>query len=405
MTNDAPRERDPDAAVRRFNCEHPSNRDLALHPHREGPLALRVVSWQGHHPSPFGRKGPLISPDATAFAIWQDGKLIVVGLEDRDAWRTWPIGGQGAAWYLDPDGPTSFAWSADSTFLWTLVQEPANPDAHGPVHRHLARATAGGRLEHLPSVTHPAGPVDGLMWVGDEGLAVAQFGIRLPDGPAFAIVDASKGRVRDACRLGAFSEGRDPRGYPWPAVQPAAVVLPEGRVRRFVRLLDAWLAWAEGEGPRVTADPYPGHGDRHQRVALSPDGTRVLIRRSLRTDGAVHIRLRGTIPGRPVEGVLAALHDVATGERIWEIRIRVTVDHVFPHPAVSPDGRYALVGLLPGDSLPNQSLVGLIAMADGSVVQTFPAPSTRYRMGFARAGRAVWTHDGGLTAVYDLRDT
>jgi hypothetical protein len=243
------------------------------------------------------------------------------------------------------------------------------------------------------------------MWVGGEGLAVAQFGIRAPGGPTFAIVDAGQGRVRAAFLLGAFSEGRDLRGHPWPSRQPDAVVLPDGRVRLFVRIVGAWLAWTEGETPRVTADPYPDHGDRHQRVALSPDGTRVLIRRALRTDGWVHIRLRGTIPGRPVEGVLAALHDVATGERIWEIRIRVTEDHVFPPPAVSPDGRYALVGLLPGDSLPNQSLIGLIAMADGAVVQTFPAPSTRYRTGFALAGRAVWTHDGGLTAVYDLHDT
>jgi hypothetical protein len=406
--------RDPDegreAAVRRFNCEHPRNRELALHPARDGPLVLRVVSWQPHHPSPLGRRGPLISPDAEAFAFCQDRTLIVTGLEERDAWRTWPICGQGSAWYL-ADGPNSFAWSADSTFLWTFVQDQAAPNIHaeGPVDRYVARAMAGGRLDRLPSVTHPAGPLEGIIWVGGEGLFVGQFGERFgvsaPDGLTFAIVDAREGRVRDAFSLGAFPECRFPNGaLAWPG-EPDAVVLPDGRVRLFVRIVRSWLAWTEGETPRVTADPYPFHGERHQRVALSPDGTRVLIRRALRTDGWIHVRGRGTISGRPVEGVLAALHDVATGERIWEIRGRVTREYTFPPPAVSPDGRYALVGLLPGDALPDQSLIGLIAMADGAVVQTFPAPSERYSMGFARDGRAVWTHDYGLTAVYDLRDT
>jgi hypothetical protein len=47
--------------------------------------------------------------------------------------------------------------------------------------------------------------------------------------------------------------------------------------------------------------------------------------------------------------------------------------------------------------------IGLVAMSDGRIVQTFPAPGGTYAIGFARGGRTIWAHAHALTALYDLR--
>jgi hypothetical protein len=94
------------------------------------------------------------------------------------------------------------------------------------------------------------------------------------------------------------------------------------------------------------------------------------------------------------------MHDLATGRLLWSIRATVTADYKFPTPAISPDARFALVGLVPEDASLRIALVGL---EDGSIVQTIPAPGGDYAMGFARAGLSVWTHAHGLTALYDVQ--
>jgi hypothetical protein len=188
----------------------------------------------------------------------------------------------------------------------------------------------------------------------------------------------------------------------------AATTLPDGRVRAFLSV-GQWVTWTQGELPRAVPDPYPG--EFHSRMALSPDGSSVLVARLFRTSGGYCIEPRGCYPGTPVEGVLAALHDLATGRELWAIRATAVNDHEFPMPAISPDGRYALIGLMPRPpsaemaqiSSATHASIALIAMDDGSIVQTFPAPGGDYAMGFVRGGRAVWAHAYGLTALYDLR--
>ena len=70
----------------------------------------------------------------------------------------------------------------------------------------------------------------------------------------------------------------------------------------------------------------------------------------------------------------------------------------FPTLAISPDGRCALVGLVP-DKRP---LIASIAMESGEILQRLPAPGGDYAFGFANGGRTVWTHAFGLTALYDV---
>jgi hypothetical protein len=94
------------------------------------------------------------------------------------------------------------------------------------------------------------------------------------------------------------------------------------------------------------------------------------------------------------------MHDLVDGRLLWSIRATVTYDYEFPSPAISPDARFALVGLVPEGAGP---LIALVALEDGRIVQTIPAPSGRYAMGFARGGLSVWTHANGLTALYDVQ--
>jgi hypothetical protein len=256
------------------------------------------------------------------------------------------------------------------------------------------------------------GTLDGLLWAGGDGLAVAQFGTRGASyqpahddpNPTFAIVDALSGRVLDALPFSAIEPQplQSRFGPPQTVVkQPRAAILPDGRVRLLFRAGPQWIVWTQGQRPVVLPDPYPyGIEMPPSHLVLSPDGSRVLIGRHLRTHGGIHIRGQGTIPGKPVEGVLAALHDVDTGRELWTMRATAVHDFGFPAPSISPDGRTALVGLMPTEGIPP---IGLISAQDGKILQTLPAPGRTYAMGFARGGRAVWTNADELTALYEFR--
>lgn len=112
-------------------------------------------------------------------------------------------------------------------------------------------------------------------------------------------------------------------------------------------------------------------------------------------------RFMGPINCKPVETIVAALHDLETGRRIWSVRATVHRPSPVPTPAISDDERYALVGL-PSDQA--RLLVALISMNDGRIVQTLPVPRDNLdSMGFAHGGRTVWIHANGLTAFYNVR--
>ena len=142
------------------------------------------------------------------------------------------------------------------------------------------------------------------------------------------------------------------------------------------------------------------------KMTISLDGSRILVGRRACDDGfdvSDGVRQRRSAAWdkcKPVESVIAALHDLETGRQIWSIR--ATGDRASEHPAhaLSDDGRYALVWL---PSAPPRSLNALISMNDGKIVQTLPSPGGLYSMGFLHGGRTVWTHGQGVTAFYDVR--
>jgi hypothetical protein len=94
------------------------------------------------------------------------------------------------------------------------------------------------------------------------------------------------------------------------------------------------------------------------------------------------------------------MYDIETGHELWAIRATAVRDFHFPVPAISPDGRMALVGLMPIKEI---TAIGLVSSQDGRILQRLPAPGASFSTGFVRDGQAVWTHADGVTAIYELR--
>ena len=104
---------------------------------------------------------------------------------------------------------------------------------------------------------------------------------------------------------------------------------------------------------------------------------------------------------KPVEGVVAALHDLSTGRALWTVRATVRRPTPSITPAVSDDGSYALIAL---PYTGPHSQIALISMDDGRIVQTFRSPGPGFlNIGFLQGGRGAWVHSDGMTALYDLR--
>jgi hypothetical protein len=145
-------------------------------------------------------------------------------------------------------------------------------------------------------------------------------------------------------------------------------------------------------------------------MAIARDGSRLLVAR-LHCDGGYEdvpehdgvLQRRPVQPRcKPVESVIAALHDLETGRQLWDVRAIVYQNALYPNPAISDDGRYALVGLPSNGS---HSQIALISMDDGKIVQTFSSPGQVQlnSIGFLQGGRGLWMHSEGVTVLYDLR--
>jgi WD40-like Beta Propeller Repeat len=398
------------AAPPRINCPDPYPVTADLMPAGASPLVLAQIYCLKLRQTYFPTSAPMISPDGQSIAYYEHDTILRVGrLDGRGGWTDYQADlGVFATFELDKyRAARAVAWASHSRFLWTATHERERPLGFAVTAMRPVHTLEGGGLQPLPPLQYGAGPLDALLWAGGDGLAVAQFGTRggyyRPEhqdpAPTFAIVDAARGLVLDSLLFDAIAplRLRGPGTPPRVLVRnAAATVLPDGKVRVLLSV-GQWVVWTQGEAPRVLPDPYGG--DQLSRIALSPDGARVLVGRLLRTEGGMCIRLTGCTPGRPVEGILVALYDVESGRALWSIRATATNDYEFPTPAISPDGRYALVGLMPQGDRPQ---IGLLAMTDGAIVQTLPAPAGSYTMGFARGGRTVWTQGYGVAALYDF---
>ena len=386
--------------------------DLNLDPLDAGPLVLGSVYRQVFPPSPTGRSAPLISPDARCIAYASDyPSTLRVGRLDATALGTsYKI--SPARFGIQDDSAQFLAWAPNSEFLWAATQDEQWFQIGDGYSRRYAtsalqpiRAGLDGRVDLLPPLSHEAGSLDALIWAGSGGLAAAQFGTRGKayrpahddPNPTFAIVDTARGQVLDTLPFDTAWQDHQLNALKNTVNQAGAAVLAEGGVRLLLRVGLQWVVWTQGHRPKVLPAPYPRETTN---LALSPDGSRILIGRHLRTNGWVHIRGQGTIPGEPNEGILVAMFDIGTGEELWSIRATAVRDFHFPVPAFSSDGRMALVGLMPTEEI---TAIGLVSSQDGRILQRLPAPGASFSMGFVRGGRTVWTHANGVTALYELR--
>jgi hypothetical protein len=397
--------------VPRINCEFAHQRELELAPLDTGPLQLKAVYCHGIRSAGL-KSAPVVSPDAQSIAyIEGDGILRVARLDSGSNWTDYQIATDAfSSFAAELVSVRGFSWASDSKSLWAAQQEKWRPSNFAKSAMRPVIVTNNEGIQLLPPLIHAAGPLDALLWADGDGLAVAQFGTRgdyyrPPHGdenPNFAIVDVRRGLLRDTLAFADIEAWKD-RGDRISSTtfvrDAAAMRLQSGKVRVLLRVRQ-WVVWTEGQPPYEILDPYAD--DFGTRVVLTPDGSQVLVGRQLRTEGAFICERRPGCdrPGRPVEGVLAAMHDLATGSLLWSIRATVTADYAFPIPAISPDARFALVGLVPEGASPR---IALVRLEDGSTVQTIPAPGGPYTMGFARAGLSVWTHAHGLTALYDVQ--
>lgn len=411
-------------AVEWTNCDDPYYRSLDLAPAGPGPLELARVYCQlvGYAP----KSAASVSPDGRALAYLETGYsyveerkvLHVAPLHVRNSWTDYHLD-LGALWQFSSGHRTvpAFAWASDSSAIWTATREKVGPEGIAKSGLQPALTAGNGTLELLPLLRHEAGPLDGLLWADGDGLAIAHFGARgetylpqrLDRAPTFAIVDARRGLVLDTLAFGAIEANKRAGSYHMANFNNAAVTkLKNGKVRALLSTHSEWTLWTQGAAPRRLVDPYPEqrHGNR---LTISPDGSRVLVGRQLvceagvaDSDNAGQRRTAFQVQNcKPVESDIAALHDLETGRQIWKIRAAVNRPSQVATPAISDDGRYALVALPPDQP---RSPIALISMNDGKVVQTLPSPGESVdSMGFLPGGRTVWTHSRGLTAFYDIR--
>ncbi len=401
-------------SVPHIHCDPPWRAQVAVAPAGVGPLRPLAVYC---HPNRIAPYSPLQSPDGRWTAIMSvrsfnifdqaGGRRSISDVELSDSSMN----------FAGFRGPPPAAWSADSRFVWAVRQRVADqPGRRALTPLRPARVYPDGHVEDLRELRHPAGGLDGLLWVGGRGLALAQFGTRGyfyrperadPD-PTLAMVDAASGRVLESLPLSRLwpltgITERGPNVYGLLEVLPA--LLPDGRIRVLIITQRSWIIWTQGEAPRRLANT--------PIAAVAPptafDGRRALVMRPYepgRGDQEVVItacRIPGCRPPRdPRDRVWASLYDIDRGEVVWRLRRTADANDLPPAPpTISPNGRHALIGLEPGAGGERQS--ALVSMRNGRVLQTIPASYYAHMLGFADGGRLVWLNAEYWSAVYRLR--
>lgn len=417
-------------AVEWINCNDPYYRTLDLAPVGAGPLELAKVTCQRVQAD--FQQIAMVSPDGGSIMYLQGGGdytaerkvLYTARLDARDGWSSYALN-MGALWQFGRAGRSvpAYGWASDSSGIWTATREKIGAGGiAGSGLQPLFISLKDGSTRLFDPPRHKAGPLDGLLWAGGDGLALAYFGARGASyqpqrddkHPTFAIIDAKRGVVLDTLPFDVFERLKDAY-YIANVNNAAATRLQNGKVRVVLSALDQWVVWTQGEPPRILPNPYPDPQEGNNKMTISRDGSRLLVAR-LHCDGGRlgydDIRQynvqRGHVspPCKPVQGIIAALFDLDTGRQLWDVRVTVPRLDFYPNPAISEDGRYALVGL-PYDGPGPHAQIALISMDDGTIVQRFrsPGPGALNSIGFLRGDRGVWVRSDseGVTSLYDLR--
>lgn len=410
---------------------------IKKNPEPEG-RALRLVSIDCVEMSSNSFSEVILSPDERAFGHWlwgfsqhieivQLGQATSTRVANKVNFRSI------ASTDTSRNAPKAIAWSADSATLWSVRQD-LNPSGFALSGLSPIRVGLDGSIHDLPALRHPAGPLDGIMWIGDKGKALALFGWRggsyKPEhndpNPSLAIVDAAKGSVLEslpARAIPTFRETLPAYGVTYSIGGASGVILRDGRVRvvlrmngwierprngsqkpdDFIKHSGFWLEWTQGEAPQEWRDPYDSL--RAMPAVLTPDGSRILVTRELQPKG---IRVFDcddckVPPPTPVTARIVEMVDLSTRRVLWSVT--ATAREFWSQgaaPAISADGRYGFIELPPAD---NRRPLALIDMRDGKVIQTIaPSMIGSYpdSFGFTRSGKGVWVATGNQVRFYEF---
>ncbi len=72
----------------------------------------------------------------------------------------------------------------------------------------------------------------------------------------------------------------------------------------------------------------------------------------------------------------------------------------YPEPAISPDGRYALIGIPRRDGHD----VALISLVNGKILQTLPGIWSEWSVAFGADGRHFFVTGGSFVASYKIAE-
>ena len=383
---------------------------LAALPFGEGPVRLLGIDCP-----PAGNQSA--SPDGQRFLSYRGSEgLVVSGLEKNGAVQSYPL--NASIFSMLKQGTSIFQWASDSRSVWAADQkrtgggfptEPLRPVLILP----------DGKTQDLPTLVGPGGDLDGLLWIGRDGLALAKFGIggdeyrpaRPTPDPAMAFVDVKRGRYLGWFRFKDFPKAISAVGGPMVPLMIAEVLLQDGRPRVLFQWPSGYsLVWSQGESPREVTLPKLPWGTT---IKLASDGRRLLIAYPLSATGTIcepaDDEPDHCPPPTPVTGKLAQLIDLETGKTIWEIRETAKRFEANSEPVISPDGRYALIGIPQNDDdyRRGSSLIyekiGLISMSDGSFLQSMPSFSKTYSTSFGTDQR-FYIGSVGYVATYEIAE-
>jgi hypothetical protein len=285
--------------------------------------------------------------------------------------------------------------------------------------------TIDGKIHPLPTLKHSAGNLDAVFWVGGNGLALVEFGThgeyhswpwgqRPDDKPTIAIVDALHGNVLQAIPVPIPNYSKSKKGLhaiPEKWKQKAGLInMIDARIDQHGRIyavfnnrVSQWFEWRQGNKLRelpidLYEDTYP--------FSITPDLKNILVMHNL--SGLETIcenfgRTRYSCPPpEPVSGVIAELRNIATGRILWRIKGTAARSSKSQKPAISPDGRYAIINLPSDKKEQNLDTVALIAMRDGRIVQKLSSGDGA--LGFSDNGQIAWIGGPGYIATYWLNN-
>lgn len=374
-----------------------------LTPIGDGPLVLAAIHCLEVADSiPGGASPPAPSADRKAFFMFDVSSGLWLG----------EIGSKATLRNIEADVTALNAFEHDQPFTWSdrghsvfgvrqNKMKPRGGWALGPLKPFVA--SINGEVRTLPTLVSPAGPLDEIHWIGNAGLAIVLFGAKggyyRPEHrdplPTIALVDAHAGRIIQSLPLADLTPNPSVNGIN----QVAWRVDRRDRIEALITLApDRWILWAQGKMPRrVPIDVKPWHTP----YALSPDGQSVLIMRGLSATGIICERNPKCPPPTPSTGVIAELRDVRSGKVIWSVTGTAPTFSNDSMPAISPNGRYALI------SMPTShqgETAALIKMASGEILHKIPSSGAFHsRFGFSSDNRVAWVSGYSRLAEYRIR--